>query len=135
MKTFLRFLMLATLMVVGCSFAFAQGPAVDTTGLSGWNPFENPVTVGDMQDAYNTIYGALVIVWGYVARLFGWRADKVPFVFVVAGGGAVIAGVFLALGWADAIPLVISFFLSLGLFDTILKPGEKVVKRVLRPSR
>ena len=75
MKTFLRFLILAVLMVAGCSFALAQGPVVDTTGLSGWNPFENPVTVGDMQDAYNTIYGALVIVWGYVARLFGCVDD------------------------------------------------------------
>lgn len=130
MKTILRYLLLGGLFLTA-GIAFAQAPSVDTTGLSGWNPFENPVTVGDLQEAYNAIFGALVIVWGYVARLFGWRSQKVPFVFVVAAGGAVIAGVFLALGWADAIPLVISFFLSLGIFDTVLKPGEQLLKKRL----
>ena len=108
-----------------------QSPTVDTTGVSGWDPFEEPVTVENLMKAYHAIFGALVILWGYVARLFGWNTGKAPFVFVVVAGGAVIAGAFVALGLAKAAPLIITFFLSLGLFDTILKPGEKAIVKQL----
>ena len=132
MKTIMRVLALAGLFVLFfASLGFGQLPTVDTTGLSGWNPFDEPVTIENLTKAYHAIFGALVILWGYVARLFGWNTKKVPFVFVVVAGGAVIAGAFVALGLAKAAPLIITFFLSLGLFDTFLKPGEKaIVKRL-----
>lgn len=134
MKTFLRVLALCGLFFLFFSpLCLGQSPAVDTTGISGWDPFREPVTVENLTKAYNAIFGALVILWGYVSRLFGWKTEKVPFVFVVAAGGAVIAGAFVALGLAKAAPLIITFFLSLGLFDTFLKPGEKaIVKRLAR---
>lgn len=118
---------LGGLFFLFASISFAQ-PEVDTTGLSGWNPFRGEhVTVENLTKAYHALFGALVILWGYVARFFGWKTDKVPFVFVVAAGGAVVAGAFVALGLAKAAPLIITFFLSLGIFDAILKPGEKAL--------
>lgn len=130
MKTILRLAAFGGLFFL-FSFGLMAQPVVDTTGVSGWNPFQEPVTVESLTKAYNAIFGALVILWGYVARFIGWKTDKVPFVFVVVAGGAVIAGVFVALGLAKAAPLIISFFLSLGVFDTILKPGEKVGKKLI----
>lgn len=133
MKTILRVLALGLLFFMfAVPIGFAQDvPLVDTTGVSGWNPFDEPVTIDNLMKAYHAIFGALVILWGYIARLLGWNTNKVPFVFVVVAGGAVIAGAFVALGLAKATPLIITFFLSLGLFDTFLKPGQKaIVKRL-----
>ncbi|MCB9352896.1 MAG: hypothetical protein H6573_36240 [Lewinellaceae bacterium] len=128
MKTIIRVLALGGLFFLfAVPLCFGQSPTVDTTGVSGWNPFEEPVTIENLMKAYHAIFGALVILWGYLARLFGWNTKKVPFVFVVVAGGAVIAGAFVALGLAKAAPLIITFFLSLGLFDTFLKPGEKAI--------
>ena len=129
MKTIIRVLALGGLFFLfAVPLCFGQeAPVVDTTGVSGWNPFEEPVTIENLMKAYHAIFGSLVIIWGYVARLFGWNTGKVPFVFVVVAGGAVIAGAFVALGLAKAAPLIITFFLSLGLFDTFLKPGEKAI--------
>jgi len=131
MKTIFRLALGGLFSIFFFTLCFSQVPTVDTTGLSGWDPFKEPVTVESLKQAYNALFGALVILWGYVARFLGWKTEKVPFVMVVVAGGAVIAGVFVALGLAKAAPLIISFFLSLGVFDTILKPGEKIGKKLI----
>lgn len=124
MKTLFRILLLFPLLLFA---GMMSAQSIDTTGLAEWNPFDGNVTVDGLKDTFNVIYGALVIVWGYVARLIGWKNRKIPFVFIVLAGGAVIAGVFIALGMSKAIPLVISFLLSLGLFDTVFKPIQKAI--------
>lgn len=129
MKTIFRLALGGLFSLLFFTLCFSQVPAVDTTGLSGWDPFKEPVTVESLKQAYNALFGALVVIWGYVARVFKFKTSKVPFVFVVAAGGAVIAGVFVALGLAKAAPLIISFFLSLGIFDTFFKPGERLFKK------
>ncbi|MEO0339209.1 MAG: hypothetical protein AAF242_08335 [Bacteroidota bacterium] len=105
----------------------AQGPPVDTTGLDAWKPFDGVITVDKMHEVYYILYSALVIVWGYVAKAFNLKSKKIPFVFIVAAGGLVAGGVF-AVNGLGAIPLIISFLVSLGLFDLFLKPAGVKLK-------
>lgn len=101
-------------------------PGVDTTGLDGWNPFDGDLTVDKLNDVFSPIYGAIVIIWGYVAKALGLKKKNIDFVFVVLAGALVAGGVFLAQGFS-AIGIVVSFLASLGIFDLILKPIEKVI--------
>lgn len=116
----LGILMMAFMMV-------AQGPAVDTTGISEVDPLADPVKITDMLNFYNILYGALVIIWGYVSKAFGWTFQNVNFVFTVLAGGVVLAGMFLVTNLGDALPLIFSFLSSIGIYDLVLKPmGLKV---------
>lgn len=113
-------LLFALLTALLCS---AQGEAPELPTIP-----DNP-NVGDLLGLYEVLYGALVVIWGYVAKALGWKTEKIPFVFVVVAGALVVGGVFLLLDLSDAITLVISFLLSLGIFDAIFKPVEKLLKQ------
>ena len=128
MKRLLKLLFIAVPLLFLSITLLAQ-PAVDTTGVSTWNPFDGNITVSGLTETFNIIYSVFVIIWGYIAALLGLKTKKVPFVFVVLAGAAVLAGLFMFMEWGKAIPLAISFFLSLGIFDTFLKPIQRVVSR------
>ena len=104
----LLFLLMPLMLISAWAFAQSTLPPVDTTGLTRWNPFDGPVTVGKLLEIFNPLYGAIVIIWGYVAKLLKLKSDKVPFVFVVLAGGLVAGGVFLTQGFS-AVGIVISF--------------------------
>lgn len=106
---------------------------VDTTGIANFS-FEN-MTADQATKATNLIYMAAVIIWGYAAKAFKFSTKVNNYVFVVIAGGIVIGGLFLAMGWAKALPLAISLLASLGIFDAILKPGANAIKSALnQPS-
>lgn len=72
-----------------------------------------------------TLFGALVIIWGYVAKFLGARVpaiEKVQPVFKVLAGAVVLAVAFISFGFAEVFPLVFSFLASLGVYDLFLKP-------------
>lgn len=114
-----KFIIMIAAMIAAIVAVTAQ--TVDTTGL-----VENPVltdpTVTNLLDAYNVLYGALVIAWGYVAKLLGLKAKVSNFVFVVLAGGAVLAGAFIMFGIGKALPLLFSFLSAIGVYDIIFKP-------------
>ena len=113
------FLTLAFLALFVCPI-LAQ--VVDTTGLAD-NPVYTTPDVGTLVDAYNILYGALVIAWGYVAKSFGLKTKAGNnFVFVVAAGAVVLAGGFIAFGVGKALPLLFGFLSSIGVYDVIFKP-------------
>lgn len=117
LKKFL-FLLIALLVVWALS-AQTEPPA-------NFPDFEDP-TLGKLLDIYNLLYGALVVIWGYLAKLLGLKSEKIPFVFVVLAGGLVLAGGFVLAGWTEILPLVFSFLSAIGIFDLILKPAQKYV--------
>lgn len=102
---------------------------VDTTGLQTID-FEN-ITPEKANLYANVIFSALVIVWGYIARALKIKYKPGNFVFVVIAGGIVIGGIFVAVGWAKALPLALSLLASLGVFDAILRPGQNAIKNAL----
>jgi hypothetical protein len=122
-----RFFLLTLAAFCLPAMLLAQTPPVDTTGLDAWQPFDGIVTIESLQEVYYALYGAIVIIWGYVAKMLGFQKRKVPFVFVVLAGALVAAGVFLTQGFSAA-GIVISFLASLGIFDLILKPGQKLFR-------
>lgn len=118
-------LMLAVALVMIVNVLFAQ--VVDTTGTSTTTVFSDP-TLGKMINSYNALYGALVILVGYLGKLIKLPAFlKNNYVFVVAAGGIVLGGVFLIAGWSKTLPLVFSFLSAIGVFNLILKPAGKLV--------
>lgn len=107
--------------------AALTGQTVDTTGLAD-NPVLVDPTVKNMVDVYNILYGALVIAWGYIAKLIGLKGKVGNFVFIVLAGGVVIAGGFVAFGFGKAFPLLFSFLSAIGVYDIIFKPLNKALK-------
>ena len=125
MKTYLfRALLMLPMLLF---FGLLTAQSVDTTGLADKPFFDEPVTVEKMLNWYNLLYGALVIVWGYVAKAFKLKKGKIPFVFVVVAGAAVIAGVFIAVGFSQALPLLFGFLGAIGIYDIFLKPAQRLV--------
>ncbi len=120
-----KLLLLAGFFLLAFSAAFGQ--AVDTTGLAGNPVFDEP-RLDTLLNAYNILYGALVIVWGYVAKAFKLNAKFSNFVFVVLAGGVVIGGAFIGFGFTKAFPLVLTFLSAIGIYDILFKPIEKVIK-------
>lgn len=93
--------------------ALAQGPGPTLPGL-----LENT----------EILYGALVIVWGYLAKFLGKylpALDRVQTVFRVLAGGVVLAAAFITFGWGQVLPLLFSFLSALGVYDLFLKPMQK----------
>lgn len=114
---------IALVMIVNVIFA----QTVDTTGVSTTTVFTDP-TLGKMINSYEAIFGALVILWGYLAKLFNLPPTlKNNFVFVVLAGGIVLAGVFIYAGWSKTLPLVFSFLSAIGVFNLLLKPAGKLI--------
>lgn len=126
-KLFLMFSVL-WLVILSTTMAIGQIPPVDTTGLDAWKPFDGPISLEEMNKTYYVLYSALVIVWGYIAKAFRLKSTKIPFVFVVAAGGLVVGAVLVIYGF-DAITVVLSFLVSLGVFDLFIKPGEKALMK------
>lgn len=101
---------------------------VDTTGLAENPAFNQDPTVAILLEWYHYLYGALVIVWGYIAKVFN-RSQKIPFIFVVVAGAAVIGGAFYVLGFSKVFPLIFSFLGAIGIYDIILKPAKRLVQQ------
>lgn len=102
------------------------GQTVDTTGTGGI--FDSLPNADELLNIYNAIYGALVILWGFIAQAFGLKDKVKSFVFVVVAGGLVLAGGFVAFGVMDFLPLAITLIGSLGLYDIfkgLKKAGTK----------
>jgi len=116
----IKFFLFSFLMIAVATISFGQ---IDTVVL------DNPVFPGGETDSvellniYNAIYSALVIVWGYVARLFKINVSANKYIFVVLAGGLVLGGAFYALGFSEVFPLVFSFLASIGVYDLFLKPA------------
>jgi Sec-independent protein secretion pathway component TatC len=83
------------------------------------------VNLTDLIASSEALFGALVIVWGYVAKFLGTHVpalDKVKTVFKVLAGAVVLAAAFVSFGFAEVFPLVFSFLASMGVYDLFLKP-------------
>jgi len=104
--------------------AIAQ--TVDTTGLAD-NPLFVEPKLDTLLNVYNVLYGALVIVWGYIGKALNLKAKVGNFVFVVVAGGVVLAGAFVAFGFAKAFPLALTFLSAIGVYDIFFKPIESAV--------
>ena len=87
--------------------------------------------VGDLIRESEALFGAMVILWGYVSRLIGKNApaiEKIKPVFKVAAGGVVLIVAFVSFGFSDVFPLVFTFLASLGVYDLFLKPAKSLLK-------
>jgi len=81
--------------------------------------------LSDLLANAETLFGALVILWGYVVKFLGTRVpalEKVQTVFKVLAGAVVLAAAFVTFGFSEVFPLVFSFLASMGVYDLFLKP-------------
>lgn len=85
-------------------------------------------TLEELVDWHNLLHGALVLLFGFLAK--GIPAlKKVPeFVYVVLSGGIVLAVAFLALGFGEVIQYVFSFLGAVGIYDIIVNPIRKAAQ-------
>lgn len=127
MKTQFKLILCCFLLMSFMAIMPVFGQVVDTTGLAD-NPVFSDPSLGKMVNTYHVIFGALIIVWGYVAKAFGLKKTfKNNFVFVVLAGGICIAGVFIQAGLASGISLIFPFLGAIGFYDIIFKPAEKLL--------
>ncbi|MCA9366780.1 hypothetical protein KC887_00745 [Candidatus Kaiserbacteria bacterium] len=121
------FIFLLAVPIILLLFAVSlTAQAVDTTGLAN-NPIYTEPRLDKLLNAFNVLYGALVIVWGYVAKSFNLNAKVNNFVFVVLAGGIVLGGAFIAFGFAKALPLAFTFLSAIGIYDLLVKPIERAI--------
>lgn len=111
---------------------FALSQSVDTIGISE-GPFPGgELTAEGLVKAYHIIYGALVIVWGYIAKMlkvkYNWNLKKNFFPFIVLAGGIVLASAFIMFGFGKVLPYLFGFLGAIGVYDIILKPSGLNVK-------
>lgn len=111
-------------------FVCAQVPSIDTTGATTGPFLDGSTNLGEMVQWYHILYGALVVLWGYVAKAFGLQTKVKEFVFVVLAGGLVLIGAFVALGFGGVFPYLFSFLSAIGVYDLILRPGGNMVSRL-----
>lgn len=131
MKNLAKKLLLFSLAILALP-VLIFGQVVDTSGLANNPVFLDP-SLAKMVNTYQVIFGALVIVWGYVAKAFGLKQRfKNNFVFVVVAGAVVIAGVFIQAGWVSGFSLIFPFLGAIGFYDIIFKPGERLLGSVLK---
>lgn len=104
-------------------------PTVDTTGISQGPFLEAPLTLTKLLSWYDALYGALVLIWGFVTRSLGKPFQQVPKALVVAAGGAVLAAAFVLAGWSNVLPLLFAFLGAIGIYDIFLKPAQQLFKR------
>lgn len=123
-KLFTAILAIPVLLLIFAAALSAQ--AVDTTGLAD-NPIYTEPRLDKLLNAFNILYGALVITWGYVAKSFGLKAKVSNFVFVILAGGVVLAGAFVAFGFAKALPLAFTFLSAIGIYDLLIRPIERAI--------
>lgn len=88
-------------------------------------------TLPGLLESTDVLYGALVIIWGYLAKFLGKYLpafDRVQTVFKVLAGAVVLAAAFITFGWGQVLPLLFSFLSALGVYDLLLKPAQKLLK-------
>jgi len=127
MKKILVFIAAFAALLLCPVLIFAQ--VVDTTGLSSVD-FKN-ITPDQANQYAQFVFGAIVIIWGYIAKAFKLKPRNVDFVFVVVAGGVVVGGVFIAAGWAQALQIAVSLFVSLSVYRVVLKPGKTAIQSAL----
>jgi hypothetical protein len=108
-------------------------PTVDTSGVG--NISFKDIDAKKATDYANLIYGALVILFGYVARAFKIKTKPGNWVFVIIAIGVVLGGVFVAMGWAKTLEIAITLFASMGIFDAILRPTQNAIKDALNEPK
>jgi|GEM_PF-5587031 len=117
----------ALLLVIGPFCLIAQ--SIDTTGIAE-NPFPDGTTsVGQLVSMFDVLYGALVIVWGYIGKALNLKSKVPNYVFVVLAGGVVLAVAFVALGFSQIFPLIFSFLSAIGVYDLLFKPVTRALVR------
>ena len=120
-----KFLMLSMLLF---SAHILMSQVVDTTGVS--DPvFPDGPTLAGMVKVYHLIYGAIVIIWGYVAKLFKFTSTPNKLIITIIVGGVVLGGVLVQFGFSSTLPLIFSFLSAIGVYNLFLKPfGLKVMR-------
>jgi len=110
-------------VVVAYATAVAQDPA-------STNPFEPGTTVSRVLDWYTGVYSAIIILLTYIQGVIKspfLARVKTPIKYIVIAGA--VAGLFLTLGWLNAVGIVIGFVGSALTYDMILEPmGLKTQK-------
>ena len=86
-------------------------------------PIDTDVTVGVLLDWYNALYGALVVLVGYLVPFIPGAAKLGKKVFAIAAAGLVLLVVFVTLGLADGFGLALTFLAASGVYDYLLKPA------------
>lgn len=116
MKFLLSFAAFCFLSIAAVSL-FAQGEVELPV------PIEPGVTVGVLLDWYNALYGALVVLVGYLVPFIPGAAKLGKKVFAIAAAGLVLLVVFVTLGLADGFGLALTFLAASGVYDYLLKPA------------
>jgi hypothetical protein len=119
-------LMMLLLLVALTLPLFGQVP-IDTTGVAD-GPFPDGVTLPGMLNLHQVIFGALTILWGFVAKPLGLKGDKVPFIFVVLAGAAVLAIVAVSFGFGSLWQYIFPFLSAIGIYDLLFKGGKKLIE-------
>jgi hypothetical protein len=99
---------------------------IDTTGVNE-GPFPDGVTLPGMLNLHQVIFAALTILWGFVAKPLGLKGDKVPFIFVVLAGAAVLAIVGVMFGFGSIWQYIFPFLSAIGIYEVIFKGGKKAL--------
>jgi hypothetical protein len=108
-------------------------PQIDTTGVG--NISFKDIDAKKATDYANLIYGALVVLFGYIARAFKIKVKPGRWVFVIVAIGVVLGGVFVAMGWAKTLEIALTLLASMGIFDALLKPTENAIKNALNAPK
>lgn len=83
-------------------------------------PIPDAPEVTQLTNWYNYIYALLVMLWGVIAKLAGWKVERGTLVLTVIAGGVVMATAFIWFGVMDSIPALVMLLSSMGIYDTIL---------------
>lgn len=122
----MKFLRLILTFVLAFIVLIAFGQIPDTTLIN--DGLGEAPNVESLANIYYAIYGALVFIWGFIAKAFGLNKKVKSFVFVVIAGGLVLAGGFVYFGVLEFIPTAIALLGTLGIYD-IIKGSRKAVKK------
>lgn len=105
------FLIVSLLILTAVSAVIAQDASI---------PIPDAPDVSQLTNWYNYIYALLVMVWGVIAKLAGWKVERGTLVLTVIAGGVVMATAFIWFGVMDSIPALVMLLSSMGIYDTIL---------------
>lgn len=110
-----RFICLFIVMLAAVAAVFSQ----DSIPLP--DPMGPASTVNDFLNLYNGIYGAVVILLGYLHNWIpGFKYIKTKWLRIILIA-AVTGVIFVALGWTNGISTAFVFFQAVGLYEIIFK--------------